>query len=388
VRVLLRSPSSGTDLAFFATVKKNPRGKVRYAVVGLGYIGQIAVLPAFRHAAKNSELAALVSGDREKLRKLGRKYAVTALYDYERFDECLESGEIDAVYIALPNHLHRKYAVAAARRGIHVLCEKPMAVTAPECEAMIEAARSNDVRLMIAYRLHFEKANLEAVSLAQSGKLGDLRIFQSLFTMQVRDEDNIRLKRASGGGPLYDIGIYCINAARGLFRAEPFEVIARRASNGQKRFREVEEMSSVLMRFPQDRLASFTASFGASDHGAYELVGTKGYLRVDPAYEYADALKHVLTIGETTRRRTFPKRDQFGPELVYFSDCVRAGREPEPSGREGLADVRVIQAALKSARTGRPVRLGNVPGLTRPHPTQEIRRPPVKEPSLINATAP
>jgi glucose-fructose oxidoreductase len=170
---------------------------------------------------------------------------------------------------------------------------------------MIEAARSNDVRLMIAYRLHFEKANLEAVSLAQSGKLGDLRIFQSLFTMQVRDEDNIRLKRATGGGPLYDIGIYCINAARGLFRAEPLEVIARRASNGQKRFREVEEMSSVLMRFPQDRLASFTASFGASDHGAYELVGTKGYLRVDPAYEYADALKHVLTIGETTAPADF-----------------------------------------------------------------------------------
>ena len=198
---------------------------MRYAVVGLGYIAQVAVLPAFRHAGVNSELAALVSGDPQKLRKLGRKYRVAALYDYERFEECLQSGKIDAVYIALPNHLHRTYAVAAARRGIHVLCEKPMAVTATECEAMIEAARSNGVALMIAYRLHFEKANLEAVSLTRSGKLGDLRIFQSLFTMQVRDEDNIRLKRAAGGGPLYDIGIYCINAARSLFRAEPLEVI-------------------------------------------------------------------------------------------------------------------------------------------------------------------
>jgi glucose-fructose oxidoreductase len=369
-------------------VTRKSRGKVRYAVVGLGYIAQIAVLPAFKHVRKNSELTALVSGDPEKLEKLGEKYGVEHLYDYERYEECLESGNIDAVYIALPNHLHRKYAVAAARSGIHVLCEKPMAVTASECEAMIEAARSNDVRLMIAYRLHFEKANLEAIAIAQSGKLGELRIFQSLFTMQVRDEDNIRLKRAAGGGPLYDIGIYCINAARSLFRAEPLEVFSRRASRGQKRFREVPEMSSVLMRFPQERLAAFTASFGAADHGSYDLIGTKGLLRVDPAYEYAGQLKHVLTIGEETRRRTFPKGDQFGPELVYFSECVRAGRDPEPSGREGLADVRVIRAALRSAKTGRPVKLGNVPGLRRPDPDQQIRRPPIEKPELVNARGP
>ena len=365
-------------------MKRKPQAKVRYAVVGLGYIAQVAVLPAFQHARKNSELAALVSGDSKKLEKLGKKYGVERLSSYQRFDECLESGEIDAVYIALPNHLHRRFAVAAARRGIHILCEKPMAVTASECEAMIEAARSNDVRLMIAYRLHFEKANLEAIAIAQSGKLGDLRVFQSLFTMQVRDEGNIRLKRETGGGPLYDIGIYCINAARGLFRSEPFEVFSRSASSGQKRFREVAEMASVLMRFPQERLASFTASFGAADHGSYDLVGTKGYLRVDPAYEYAGQLKRVLTVGETTRRRTFPKGDQFGPELVYFSECVLTGREPEPSGREGLADVRVIRAALRSAKTGRPVRLGNVPGLRRPDPDQQIRRTPVEKPNLVN----
>ena len=357
--------------------------RVRYAVVGLGYIGQIAVLPAFAHAKENSELRALVSGDPDKLARLGEQYGVGGLYGYDQFEECLDSGDVDAVYIALPNHLHRQYAVAAARKGIHVLCEKPMAVTEEECEQMIEAARSNRIRLMIAYRLHFEKANLKAIEIARSGKLGELRIFDSLFTMQVRDEGNIRLKSDTGGGPLYDIGIYCINAARSLFRREPLEVFAWSASRSQKRFRKVDEMTSVLMRFPEECLASFTASFGASDLGFYQIVGTKGDLRVDPAYEYAGELRHILRVEQKTRRHTFAKRDQFGPELVYFSDCVRKGREPEPSGTEGLADVRVIRAALESARTSRPVRLGSLRGVERPDPDQEIHRPPVEEPELV-----
>ena len=140
---------------------------VRYAVVGLGYIAQVAILPAFAHARRNSRLTALVSDDPIKLRDLGRRYGVEACYSYRRFAECLGSGEIDAVFIALPNFLHRDYAVAAARAGIHVLCEKPLAVTESECEDIIRAAEEADVRLMTAYRLHFEKANLEAIGLAR-----------------------------------------------------------------------------------------------------------------------------------------------------------------------------------------------------------------------------
>src|SRR5438876_2308035 len=166
--------------------------RVRYAVVGQSYIAQIAVLPAFAHASRNSELAALVSGDRVKLRALGRKYGVDHLYTYDHYEECLRSGAVDAVFIALPNHLHREYAVRAARAGVHVLCEKPMALTEQDCRAMIAAARRNRVKLMVAYRLHFEEANLEAVELTRSGKLGDPRIFDSVFTMQVKP-GNIRV---------------------------------------------------------------------------------------------------------------------------------------------------------------------------------------------------
>src|SRR5262249_47736888 len=155
---------------------------------------------------------------------------VPLTYDYGEYDDCLDSGEIDAVYIALPNHLHAEYAIRAARAGIHVLCEKPMAVTERECVAMIDACERARVKLMIAYRLHFDPANLAAVEVASSGGLGELRLFDSVFCNEVTDERNIRLRRATGGGPLFDIGIYCINAARYLFRAEPVEVAAIAAS--------------------------------------------------------------------------------------------------------------------------------------------------------------
>jgi glucose-fructose oxidoreductase len=355
-------------------------------VVGLGYIAQIAVLPAFAKA-KNSELVALVSDDATKLKKLSKKYKVPLTFSYQDYDQCLTSGEVDAVYIALPNSMHRDYSVRACESGVHVLCEKPMAVTESDCEEMINAASANNVKLMIAYRLHFEEANLRAIELAQSGKLGDVRAFNSVFTMQVKEGD-IRLQKELGGGTLYDIGIYCINAARNIFRAEPVEAFAFDANNGEKRFEEVDEMTSAILRFPDERLAAFTTSFGASDISAYQVVGTKGNLRVDPAYEHAGDLKHHLTVNGRTRERVFRNRDQFAPELIYFSDCVITGKDPEPSGKEGLADVRIIRALYRSAAEGEPVKLDIVEKDKRPTMEQETHTAPPKKPELVRAATP
>src|SRR5919107_774325 len=271
--------------------KRSPNTKkVRYAVVGLGHISQVAVLPAFSHA-QNSELTALISDDPEKLEKLGRRYRVKARYSYEQFDECLHSGAVDAVYIALPNHLHREYTERAARRGVHVLCEKPMAVTEDDCLSMIRVAEENGVKLMVAYRLHFEEANLKAIDLVQSGKLGDARLFDSVFTMQVKEGDIRLAPRELGGGTLYDIGIYCINAVRGIYGAEPMEVTAFSSNNGDPRFGQCEEMTSAILRFPgRERLASFTCSFGASDVASYRVVGSNGEILMEPTYEYAEEL--------------------------------------------------------------------------------------------------
>src|SRR5438445_7283500 len=167
------------------TRRGQSKRKIRYAVVGLGHIAQIAVLPAFKIAA-NSELLALVSGDSDKLEKVGKKYGLEHLYPYSDYGRAL--ANVDAVYLALPNHLHREYAIRAAAAGVHILCEKPMAVTAEDCQAMIHAADQNHVKLMIAYRLHFEAGNLEAIRMANGGTLGDLRIFTSEFAQQVADD--------------------------------------------------------------------------------------------------------------------------------------------------------------------------------------------------------
>src|SRR6185312_14120869 len=297
-------------------------GKIRYAVVGLGHIAQVAVLPAFAHARSNSQLTALVSDGPQKLKSLGRRYRVNQLFSYDEYGECLRSGSVDAVYIALPNHLHAKYTIAAAKAGIHILCEKPMAVTEKECWAMIGAAEIAGVKLMIAYRLHFEDANMTAVKLLRSGKIGVPRFFSSSFSMQVRP-DNIRTDREKGGGTLYDIGIYCINAARYLFGAEPTEVFAYSSANKKDpRFKEIDEMTSAVMRFADGRLAVFTSSFGAGDVGSYRVVGSKGDVRLEQAYEYVYPIDLYTTIKGKTRKRTFPKRDQFAPELIYFSDCI------------------------------------------------------------------
>lgn len=366
---------------------KTPRKKVRYAVMGLGYIAQSAVLPAFAHAGSNSELVALISDDPLKLRKLKRKYNVPYGLSYAQGDAFLESGEIDAIYIALPNSMHRDVTIQAAKAGLHVLCEKPMALRAEDCEAMISAARDNQVKLMVGYRLHFEKANMEAVKIAQSGKLGELRSFDSVFSMHVKEGD-IRLQKKLGGGTLYDIGIYCINAARYLFRSEPWEVLALSANNGARRFREVDEMSSAILRFPGERLATFTTSFGAADVSFYRITGTRGELRLEPAYEYSDPMVLQWTLNGKKTQMAFRRRDQFAPELIYFSNCILEDKEPEPSGKEGMADVRIIEALYLSAKTGKPVQIHVDAPEKRPDLQQEIHRPPIKKTELVHAASP
>lgn len=367
--------------------RRRDRSKVRYAVVGLGYISQDATLPAFFHAKSNSVVRALVSDDPLKARRLSAKYEVPLFYSYDEFDLCLKSGEIDAVYIALPNSMHAPYAIAAANAGIHVLCEKPMAPTEKECQAMITAAQDNGVKLMVAYRLHFERANLHAIEAIRTGKIGAPRVFSSVFTQQTA-AGNIRLQQELGGGPVWDIGIYCLNAARYLFRSEPEEVFALAATSDDQRFREVEESVTAVLRFPQARLATFSCSFGAADVSEFQVVGTKGNLRADPAYDYSQGLRLKMTMNGITRESVFPKSDQFAPELLYFSDCILKNRDPEPSGMEGLADVRIIQSIYESIESGKLIKLSPAEIVSRPSVEQEIHRPAVAEPELVHAHSP
>jgi glucose-fructose oxidoreductase len=365
------------------TLRAGANKTVRYAVVGLGHIAQVAVLPAFAHARKNSKLAAVVSDDPAKRREIAEKYKIGKTYTYADYDRCLE--QVDAVYIALPNSMHAEYTIRAARAGVHVLCEKPMAVSVDECRQMIKACRDHDAKLMIAYRLHFEEINLKAIDVLKAGRIGEPKFFNSSFSLTVRP-GNIRTQSDLGGGTLYDIGIYCINAARYLFRDEPTGAMALTVNSGVQKLSEIDETCGALLRFGGGRLAAFVTSFNATDVGEYRVVGTKGELHVNPAYEYAEGLAYELTIDGKKTRKKIPRRDQFAAELLYFSDCILQDREPEPAGEEGLQDVRIVQALYQSAKTGREIR---IPPFTdrKPDSRQMIRRPGIRKPDIVKTAS-
>ena len=362
--------------------------RVRYAVVGAGHIAQAAVLPAFEHA-QNAELVALFSSDETKRNELGKRYGIEHVLDYDDYDALLSKGEVDAVYISVPNHLHREYAVRAARQGVHVLCEKPMAVDEQECESMMREAEDNDVKLMIAYRLHFEPANMQAIGLVRDGAIGRPRMFESVFSQDVKKGDIRLMPIEKGGGPLYDMGTYCINAARYLFQEEPLEVIGMRASADDPRFSDSEETLAGILRFPEQKIASFVTNFSTPKVSRYSVIGDKGRLVMEPAYEYALPLRYTLEAeGEEPRVENFDEHDQFGPQLVYFADCILENRDPEPDGLTGLADVHIIRALHESAEKGQAIRVLPIRQTKRPGPEQIITRPGIEKPDEIHASSP
>jgi glucose-fructose oxidoreductase len=332
----------------------------------------------------NSVLVSIVSDDRTKRREIAKKYKVDQTYSYVEYERALEG--VDAVFIGLPNSMHAEYTIRAARAGVHVLCEKPMAVTVEECRRMIAECNSNRVKLMIAYRLHFEEINLKVIDLVRRGRIGEPKIFNSSFSMTVRP-GNIRTQAELGGGTLYDIGVYCINAARYLFRSEPIEVLAMSVNSGTQKLSEIDESTGALLRFEDDRLVAFVTSFNASDVASYRIVGTKGQAHVDPAYEYAEGLGYELTTNGKTTRKRIGKRDQFAPELLYFSDCIQNDRKPEPSGEEGMQDVQIVQALYRSAKSGKAVKIPAAARDKKPDIKQKIKRPGVRKPRLVKTAS-
>jgi len=365
---------------------RSRRDPVRFAVIGQGHFAQTSILPAFENA-RGCELVALFSDDATKLRALRKQYDVEYALPYDQLAEFLESGAVDAVYIAVPNDLHAVFAERAAGSGVHVLCEKPIAANSAQAARMVAACERGGVKLMIAYRLHFEEANLRSMEIVRGGEIGEARFLSTVFSQQVTPE-NTRTQSEHAGGPLRDVGIYCINAARYLFRDEPTEAVALAATKrNDPRFREIAEQVGALLRFPGDRLAQLTCSFGAYGHSEYRVVGTKGTLVLSPAFNMRDLVLEV-EVGGKTRSKTFKRRDQVAPELEELAACIREDRDPEPSGREGLADLKVIEAIEASARSGRRVEIERVFPERRPTLRQARRRPAHGRVSTVNVQPP
>jgi predicted dehydrogenase len=331
--------------------------RIGYAVIGLGFIAETSVLPAFSHS-KKCKLVALASHDQKRAKQLGAKFGVKAenCYSYENYDQCLNNPDVDAVFIASVNGAHAEQTIRAAAAGKHVLCEKPLANTVDECRRMVEACKNNNVYLMTAYRKYFEPGSVALKKLITSGKLGGLRHMFSSYTEFV---DPIKAKtwqlnkRLAGGGSLMDIGIYCVNTMRWLAGTDPIDATAHSWTDNPKRFGEVEDSVAFRLTHPEGLVCQGTSSYSTRAASFVQVHGEKGWAALNPAFAFEEERRLFGKIQGRWFEQRFKVMDEFVLEIDYFADCIRRHRDPEPDGMEGLRDIATIEAIYKSARENR-----------------------------------
>jgi predicted dehydrogenase len=336
--------------------------KLGFAVVGLGKLSQGQIIPGLRKA-KSAKLVALVSGHRDKAERIAAAEGIPAdaIYSYDDYDRIAKDPRIHIVYIVLPNSMHAEFTIRALKAGKHVLCEKPMATSIADCEAMIAAAKAADRKLMIAYRCHYEPKNLAAMRKVRSGALGKPRLFVTDMGRQANiadPSDAWRVdKTLAGSGALGDMGIYGISASRYMLNEEPVEVRAwTHTDPADPRFKTVDDLIAWQFRFPSGAICNGSTSFNYNATMSYELWGTKARLRADPGAFYGGN-KFAMVDGGSFTDIDVPEIDQFEREMDWMADVVR-GKAPMVSpGEEGLQDVRLIHAILESvAKGGAPVK--------------------------------
>lgn len=335
--------------------------RVGYAIVGLGRLSINQILPAFGHS-KYSRVTALVSGDRAKATKIAEQYGVpeSSITDYANFERIAQMPGVDAVYIVLPNSMHKEFVLRAAKIRKHVLCEKPMATSAADCEAMIDACKRANVKLMIAYRQQYEPMNRFIQKTLKSGKLGALKSIIATNSQNEGDPTQWRLNKAlAGGGALPDVGIYCLNAARFLSGEEPIEVQATiDQPKDDPRFKEVESRCSFIARFPSFTATCVTA-YDVHRSTMLRLECENGFIEMSPAFGYhGNKVHYKMLTGEgkdakdTDLQPGIEDEDQFALEMDHFSTCVRNNTQPHTPGEEGLQDQRILDAIYKAAAHG------------------------------------
>lgn len=359
-RDLLLSAAAAT-LASSSAVRAAPGRKLGYAIVGLGSYGLGVIIPQFANC-EHSRLAAVVSGDPAKARRVAAEHGLpaNAIYSYADFDRIRDNPDVDIVYVCLPNSMHAEYTIRAAKAGKHVMCEKPMAVSVAEAEAMIAACRDANRKLMIGYRIHFEPYNLEAMRLAHGGAAGKIRYVRSEHGFVQRDPSKWRLKKAlAGGGSLMDMGIYSLQAARYMTGEEPIAVTAMESTDrNDPRFHEVEDQIDWTLLFPSGAVAACKSMYSANQNHII-LMGDQGRIELEPATRYDG---NRMWTGKDGREKEItpppgPGRTMFAAQLDHLPECIATGREPIVSGEEGLRDQRIIEAIYRSAREGRTIRL-------------------------------
>lgn len=324
---------------------------VRWGILSTANIGR-AVIPAAQ-AARNADVVAVASRDHERAREFASELSIPiALSSYEAL---LEADNVDAVYIPLPNSMHREWSIRAAEAGKHVLCEKPLALNADECAEMAEAAAENGVLLMEAFMYRFHPRTEKVIELVQSGAIGPLHSLTGSFTFPLARAEDIRLQPELGGGSLMDVGCYCVSAARTLAKTEPAEVQAAATWSDTG----VDQQMAGTLRFENGLLAQFECALTLPRRQRYEAVGSDGYLTVESAFRpYGESTEIEAHTRSANREvHSFPGNDEYRLMVEHFSDCALNGSEPRYTASEASGNMKVIEALYRAARSGKTERV-------------------------------
>ena len=342
--------NSETSSKDFAQQKKD--GKLGIALVGLGGYAGGQLAPALQQT-EHCYLAGIVTGTPSKIPTWKEKYKIPDknIYTYDNFDSIKNNPDIDIVYVVLPNSMHAEYTIRAAEAGKHVICEKPMALTVADCDKMIAACKKAGKHLSIGYRLHYEPYNLEMQRLGQQKVYGAIQKAAAGFGFRIGDPNQWRLKKdLAGGGPLQDLGVYCI---QGLCYTTGLEPVAITAQEGPKtdleKFKEVEQALTWQMEMPGGLICEGKASY-ADNMNYLEAEAQKGKFGLRPAFNYSGQ-RGFTPEGDMN----FPAVNQQARQMDGISLSIKNKQPSKVPGEMGRRDVKIVQAIYESMRTGKRV---------------------------------
>jgi glucose-fructose oxidoreductase len=321
------------------------------ALVGLGNYSTNLLAPALQRT-KYCHLSGIVTGTPAKAELWKRQYGIPEknIYDYSSFGRIANNPDIDVIYIVLPNSMHAEYSIRAANAGKHVWCEKPMALTVKECEAMIKACADKKVSLAIGYRMQHEPNTQTVIRYGKERTYGQVKSISAAAGFYDSRTGHWRQQKAMGGGAMYDMGVYSLQAARYCSGEEPIAVTAQHSTSRPEIYRDVDETTTFELEFPSGVLAHCKTSFGMSMN-SLRVNCEKGWYQLEPFQSYS-GIRGTTSDG---RRLEATVDNQQAKQMDDDALAILQGRPLLVPGEEGLRDIRVVEAVFESARTGRRV---------------------------------